>query len=87
MYLEGGRFSAAEKWHKSSRSPTNQPTNLPTLFEDGLVLHAGELEAGVLQVLLLYPQVERLLKLRAVVVLHNRSLLPLQLLKKMEVRL
>lgn len=86
MYLEAGRFSAAKKWHKSSRSPTNQP-NLPTFFEDGLVLHASELEAGVLQVLLLYPQVERLLKLRAVVVLHNRSLLPLQLLKKMVVRL
>lgn len=51
------------------------------------MLHASELEAGLLQVLLLYPQVERLLKLRAVVVLHNRSLLPLQLLKKMEERL
>ena len=49
------------------------------------MLHAGELEPGLLQVVLLYPQVERLLKLRAVVVPHNRSLLSLQLLKEMAV--
>ena len=54
-----------------------------TFLEDGVVLHAGELEPGLLQVVLLYPQVERLLKLRAVVVPHNRSLLSLQLLKEM----
>ena len=45
------------------------------------MLHASELESGLLQVVLLYPQVERLLKLRAVIVLHNRRLLSLQLLE------
>ena len=66
-------------WHSGTTPWKDKPP--PTFFEYGLVLHASELEAGVLQVLLLYPQVERLLKLRAVIVLHNRRLLSLQLLE------
>ena len=53
-----------------------------TSFEYGLVLHARELESSLLQVVLLDAQIEGLLKLRAVVVLHNSGLLSLQLLKK-----
>ena len=65
-----------------STKASNQHDGSRTFFKYGLVLHASELEAGLLQVVLLYSQVERLLKLRAVIVLHNRRLLSLQLLKK-----